>query len=74
MPLSGSCVDENALLMSEVKEEWAVWLVMTERQQPLKHVVETKTCRVPSMDAQPVESGHKYASAAEDHTGWQSVS
>ncbi len=32
-PVSGSCVDENALLMSEVREEWAEWLEMTERQQ-----------------------------------------
>ncbi len=32
-PVSGSCVDENALLMSEVREEWADWLGMIERQQ-----------------------------------------
>ena len=32
-PVSGSCVDENALLMSEVRGEWADWLEMTERQQ-----------------------------------------
>ncbi len=25
-PVSGSCVDENALLMSEVRGEWADWL------------------------------------------------
>ncbi len=31
-PVSGS-VDENALLMSEVKEEWTDWLEMIERQQ-----------------------------------------
>ncbi len=30
-PVSGSCVDENALLMSEVRGEWADWLEMTER-------------------------------------------
>ncbi len=29
----GSCVDENALLMSEVRGEWADWLEMIERQQ-----------------------------------------
>ncbi len=28
-----SCVDENALLMSEVRGEWADWLEMIERQQ-----------------------------------------
>ncbi len=28
-----SCVDENALLMSEVRGEWADWLEMRERQQ-----------------------------------------
>ncbi len=27
------CVDENALLMSEVRGEWADWLEMIERQQ-----------------------------------------
>ncbi len=31
-PVNGS-VDENALLMSEVKEEWTDWLEMIERQQ-----------------------------------------
>ncbi len=32
-PASGSCVDENALLMSEVRGEWTDWLEMIERQQ-----------------------------------------
>ncbi len=32
-PVSGSCVDENVLLMSEVRGEWADWLEMIERQQ-----------------------------------------
>ncbi len=32
-PVSDSCVDENALLMSEVRGEWADWLEMIERQQ-----------------------------------------
>ncbi len=32
-PVSGSCVDENALLMSEVSGEWADWLETIERQQ-----------------------------------------
>ncbi len=32
-PVMGSCVDENALLMSEVRGEWADWLEMIERQQ-----------------------------------------
>ncbi len=32
-PVSGSCVDENALLMSEVRGEWADWLEMIERTQ-----------------------------------------
>ncbi len=31
--VSGSYVDENALLMSEVRGEWADWLEMIERQQ-----------------------------------------
>ncbi len=31
--VSGSSVDENALLMSEVRGEWADWLEMIERQQ-----------------------------------------
>ena len=35
-PVSGSCVDGNALLMSEVRGEWAEWLEMIERQQELK--------------------------------------
>ncbi len=35
-PVSGSCVVENALLMSEVRGEWADWLEMIERQQQLK--------------------------------------
>ncbi len=30
--VSGSCVDENALI-SEVRGEWADWLEMIERQQ-----------------------------------------
>ena len=30
---SGSCVDENALLMSEVGGEWAEWFEMIERRQ-----------------------------------------
>ncbi len=29
----GSCVDENALLMSEDRGEWTDWLEMIERQQ-----------------------------------------
>ncbi len=29
----GSCVDENALFMSEFRGEWADWLEMIERQQ-----------------------------------------
>ncbi len=32
-PVSRSCVDENALLMSEVRGEWADWLEMIEKQQ-----------------------------------------
>ncbi len=32
-PVSGSCGDENALLMSEVRGEWADWLEMIERKQ-----------------------------------------
>ncbi len=32
-PVSGSFVDENALLISEVRGEWAELLEMTERQQ-----------------------------------------
>jgi len=32
-PVSGICVDENALLMSEVRGEWADWLEMIERKQ-----------------------------------------
>ncbi len=31
-PVSGSCMDENVLLMSEVREEWTDWLEMIERQ------------------------------------------
>ncbi len=31
-PVSGSCVDENAFLMSEDRGEWADWLEMIERQ------------------------------------------
>ncbi len=31
--VSGSCVDDNALLMSEVRGEWADWLEMIETQQ-----------------------------------------
>ncbi len=30
-PVSGSCVDENALLISEVRGEWADWLDMIKR-------------------------------------------
>ncbi len=32
-PVSGSCVEENALLMSEVRGEWADWLEIIEMQQ-----------------------------------------
>ncbi len=32
-PVSGSCVDENALLVTEVRGEWADWLEIIERQQ-----------------------------------------
>ncbi len=32
-PVSGSRVDGNALLMSEVRGEWADWLEMIERQK-----------------------------------------
>ncbi len=35
-PESCMCVDENALLMSEVRGEWVDWLEMIERQQKLK--------------------------------------
>ncbi len=31
-PVSGSCVDENVLMMSEVRREWGYWLEMIERQ------------------------------------------
>ncbi len=31
--MSGSCVDKNTLLMSEVRGEWADWLEMIEIQQ-----------------------------------------
>ncbi len=31
--VSGGCVDENALLISEVRGEWTDWLEMIERQQ-----------------------------------------
>ncbi len=47
--VSGSCVDENALLMSEVRGEWADWLEMIERQQLL---------RIPSLNAQHASTGH----------------
>ncbi len=32
-PVIGSCVDENSLMMSEVRGEWADWLKMIEMQQ-----------------------------------------
>ncbi len=32
-PVSGGCVDERDLLMSEVRGKWADWLEMIERQQ-----------------------------------------
>ncbi len=32
-PVSGSCVYENALLLSEFRGEWADWLEMIERTQ-----------------------------------------
>ncbi len=32
-PVSGSCVDKNALFMSEVRGECADWLEMIEKQQ-----------------------------------------
>ncbi len=32
-PVSSSCVEENTLLMSEVRGEWADWLEIIERQQ-----------------------------------------
>ncbi len=32
-PVSGSCVDKNALLISDVKGEWADWLKMIAKQQ-----------------------------------------
>ncbi len=32
-PVSGSCVDKNALLLSEVRGEWADWLEMIEAHQ-----------------------------------------
>ncbi len=35
--VSGDCVDENALLMSEVRGEWADWLEMIERQTVNQH-------------------------------------
>ncbi len=34
--MSGSCVNENALLMSEVRGEWTDWLEMIERQSDQK--------------------------------------
>ncbi len=32
-PVSSSCVDGNALLISEVRGEWVDWFEMIERQQ-----------------------------------------
>ncbi len=32
-PVTGRGVDENALLMSKVRREWADWLKMIDRQQ-----------------------------------------
>ena len=55
-PVSGSCVDENALLISEVRGEWAEWFEMIEGQQLLKlALVTTKVCRITSLNAQLVE-------------------
>ncbi len=72
-PVSGSCVDENALLMSEVRGEWADWLEMIEMQQLLKQpLITTKVCRIPSLNAQHVEPWSRWATAAEDHTGCRS--
>ncbi len=37
-PVSGRCVDENVLLMSEVRGEWTDWVEMIERQQPVTKI------------------------------------
>ncbi len=74
-PVSGSCVDENTLLMSEVRGEWADWLEMMERQRNLNittSLVTTKVCRIPSLKAQHFEPWSRWATAAEDHTGCRS--
>ncbi len=40
---SGSCVDENALLMSEVRGEWADWLEMIEgNSNSNKHMLQPR--------------------------------
>ncbi len=36
-PVSGSCVDENALLMSEVRGEWTDWLEMIDNSNSNNH-------------------------------------
>ncbi len=44
-PVGGSCVDENAFLMSEVRGEWADWLEMKEKQDDRKETVTQITTR-----------------------------
>ena len=64
---------ENALLVWEVRGEWADWFQMIGRQQELKWaLVPTEECRTPSLNAQHVEPWRRWAAAAEEHTGSRS--
>ncbi len=56
-PVSGSCVDEKACWMSEVRGEWADWLE-DDRKTTLTQITTryTKICRIPSLNTQHVET------------------
>ncbi len=40
--MSGSCVDENALLMSEIRGEWADWLEMKGNSNSNNHPLQQR--------------------------------
>ncbi len=40
--MSGSCVDRDALLMSEVREEWADWLEIKDNSNANNHLLQPR--------------------------------
>ncbi len=72
--MSGSCVDENALLMSEVRGEWTDWLEMIEsNSNSNNHSLQPRSAEY-HLWTHNTSNPEADEPAAEDHTGAAPVS